>query len=223
MSKIRDVGSSLAMVYRAARATCQARIREGLGGLWDALRSAWWALPTRLRIALALTIGLPVLLWVKSPRWGRLLDYYLAVSAVSWWMYEHPSSLERDADLLFGIGLIFGLVSIAMLIVTKAWSIRAQGLLGTVNGDAIVYLTTSSALLPWLPDIDRGVLNVGRANFYVGGSILLVSTFWLLWTTVTHRGEAPAQVDPRDREIRDLRRRLFLAEEHIRALTQATG
>lgn len=140
---------------------------------WLAL-VAWGLLPWWGRMVLALTVGLPVLLWIKAPRWGRLFDYYAVVGVLYWWFNAHPPSPEDDVWTLFAIGTIYALVWLVMVAGTHVWTGRGLGLLGTAHGDALVYLTASSAALTQVPDLPREAISLGRANFYAGGGLLLV-------------------------------------------------
>lgn len=188
-----------------------------------ALLALWGFLPRWLQAGLTWTLGLPITLWVWYPRWGRLADYYIGVALIWYYLHNHPpTSGLRDAYLLFGIGVIYTLVWAIMIVGTKVWTGRGIGLLGTANGDGLIYIAVSSAALAAIPDLPPETINAARANFYLGGGVLLVMVLrWLIQTRAGTR-EFPVYEDEltwRDDLIEEQRLRINELEDLLSIAT----
>lgn len=213
-------GDRLSPVAAAARWLWEVVVYVRDLAAWLAL-VAWAWLPVWARVALTFTVGLPVWLWYRSPRWGRLLDYYAVVGVLWWWIKEHPTSPTEDAWTLFGIGAIYALLTAVMLIGTRTWTGRGLGLLGTANGDGLVYLTVSSGFLAQVPDLPDQLINAARANFYAGGGllILMVARYVVVTRGMTREFFSDAERDWRDDVIAEQTAYIAALEARIRVLT----
>ena len=67
------------------------------------------------------------------------------------------------------------MVAIAFLLArTRLWSLRALGQVATYASDAALYLGAGGAQLGWWSALGRGDLNLIRAGFAVGGTLLVL-------------------------------------------------
>lgn len=106
-------------------------------------------------------------------RWGRLALWCLAVAFVWTGLQFHDATGGDDINLLTAIGALYFVGVLAMLVATRRWTARGLGLLGTMLADAFLYLSSASASrFGWTWLLSEGRLDIVRALFLVGGSLL---------------------------------------------------
>jgi hypothetical protein len=131
-------------------------------------------------------------LWGYTPfmvRWGRL-GYFVALVGVVWCLLIIRGSTPfQDKWILLGIGSIFGLAALVMLIGTRYWTIRGLGLFGTLTADCLFYLAFAFPRWGWAEPPGNDYLSVVRALFITGGTLLLISLF--MWLFRTRFGTRP--------------------------------
>lgn len=127
--------------------------------------------------------------WGYTPfmaRWVRL-GYFLALVGAVWCVLSLSGSTPfQDRWILLGVGSVYALAAIVMLIGTRYWTIRGLGLFGTVTGDAMFYLALASPQFGWTGRATDDYFNIIRALFIVGGALLLIGL--CLWLVRTHAG-----------------------------------
>jgi hypothetical protein len=125
-------------------------------------------------------------LWGYTPfmvRWGRLA-YFLAFVGVVWFvLVSRGSTPFQDKWILLGIGSVYALSVLVMLIGTRYWTIRGLGLLGTLMGDTLFYMAFAFPRWGWAEPPGNDYLNIVRALFIVGGTLLLIGLCAWLWRT----------------------------------------
>lgn len=126
-------------------------------------------------------------------RWGRL-GYFLAfLGAIYGALWLHEATPREDRLLVLGIGLIYALAVLVMLIGTTTWTVRGLGLLGTLSADAVLYTTAAGASYGWTDAATEWRLTLIRALFYAGGSLMVVGlATWLVGTRFGTRDESGA-------------------------------
>lgn len=107
-----------------------------------------------------------------------LAGFAAAVAAV--WTGIHVVDVwPWDRWILLYISAVYLLAVLVMLLGTRIWSARGLGLLGTALGDAGLYLGVARARFGG-PPLARWELDLVRALFLVGGTLLLAGLVWWL-------------------------------------------
>lgn len=118
-------------------------------------------------------------------RYGRLAAF-LAVVGVAWGILFLHESRDADRWILMGIGSVYALAALVMLVGTRRWTVRGLGLLGTIVGDALIYLGTGVARLRWTGELGEPYLDAVRAFFIVGGGLMAYGL--MRWAAETRFG-----------------------------------
>jgi hypothetical protein len=158
----------------------------------DRRRAAAWArVPARVRGPVEAPFRFARWFVNRFPRVGRLILYGVAVHLVFLWLEHHPSTPRQDAYLLLGVALVYALAVLVMVAGTRIWSPRGLGLLGTAQGDSILYVTVSGGYFGWVhPDTAETLVNAARASFVVGSILLAVGLIqWAVATRFNTRAD----------------------------------
>jgi hypothetical protein len=123
--------------------------------------------------------------WGYSPfmvRWVRL-GYFAGVTGAVWiYLHERQTTSTGLGWLLIGIGLIYALAVLVMLVGTRYWTVRGLGLLGTLAGDAVAYTTLGGSVLGWY-ETPEWRIDLISALFLTGGALMLTGLLFWLWRT----------------------------------------
>jgi uncharacterized transporter YbjL len=125
-------------------------------------------------------------LWGYSPFWVRWvrLAYFLATIGAVWCLLMlHGMTPEDVRWVILGIGIIYAIAALVMLIGTRYWTLRALGLLGTMTADAMLYTAGASAGFEWTEPPSVAYRTAVWSCFIVGGILLLAGLFMWLWRT----------------------------------------
>lgn len=126
------------------------------------------------------TIGIYLALRQRHPvlsyRVVPLVFLSLLVFVVWVWLhYQWPSNWHPDdPHILIGIGVVYGVAAVVMMIGTEEWSLRSLGLLATVVADMGLYGRSGVAQMRWVQPFNQWELNLLRALFIVGGVLLTI-------------------------------------------------
>ena len=110
---------------------------------------------------------------------ARWLWPLLALAGTIWairnlWFDRHLATARTDAELLVYIGACYVVAIAFLLACTRSWSLRSLGQVATYSSDAALYLGAGGAQLGWWGALGGGDLNVIRAGFAVGGTLLVI-------------------------------------------------
>ena len=125
-------------------------------------------------------------MWGYTPfvtRWVRLFYFFAAVGVMWCLLVWRDSAPFQDKWILLCIGSAYALSVLVMLIGTRYWTIRGLGLFGTLLGDAMFYLSLAFPRWGWAEPPSNDYLNVVRALFIVGGTLLLIGLSMWIWRT----------------------------------------
>lgn len=108
--------------------------------------------------------------------------------------HEFAPHNRMDAYLLSYIGAVYAFAAVFLFLVTRHWTLRGAGQLGTLLADAGLYLSSGLIRLGWRDGpLSRGEANLIRALFLVCGTALLAG---LLAWALGLRTRAPEPVEP---------------------------
>lgn len=103
-----------------------------------------------------------------------VLSFAVAVTALYLVYRTLPPGLEDDVDtlLVFSLSIAFTWAAVLMVRRTRIWTPRGMGLLGTVMGDALLYLSigvgAAFAIRGEMLDLARACLTVGVVLLLIG-------------------------------------------------------
>lgn len=123
-----------------------------------------------------------------------LVAQQLAVVAVLVVFTVTPDEIKSRFDpyLLLGIGTVYVLCLVVMLLYTRQWTSRGSGIFSTLEGDATLYVASGLLGLGVVFDAHHYV-DLARSCFVVGGITLFVAT--LLYVREKRRERNQIDID----------------------------
>lgn len=115
-------------------------------------------------------------LCARFVQWGWPLVVLITTIYVVWRWYFQAQQATAQADpwVWFGIGIVYAVVLMVIVVTTDHWSLRALGQVATYFADGVFYVGVGTAQYHWRHPLTNGEVNLGRAALAVGGPCLIL-------------------------------------------------